>query len=903
MTSLPILPSSNVSAVTLYDNSNPETFDSQIQAVLYYNAISYCFKNNVSLSGQDRIGSSEYITNSNATNDGKWFKLNSFEANNPTGRSVTTSIGIYMKNITDKNGQIDCSSPSLINGAMGAWGLNAIDVLCNSGFQRAGLDVSGKDDAGKISACKSNSSYNIEKVSGADNYKLFTDYVKKTALGVNDSAYPWMTDAQMYQYYIQTLQNSCIPSISMVNTPPGDTPNKSNNRQGYNDVNWYNQATNTVMHGSYAGIDNGNLFYIRNQNGSDFSSDEATCRVIAGAISDSNGNNKYALAYQKAWSDYAAKDTDEANATLEKLNSIQQSQQTSGSSCGIPGVGWIVCPVVTFLGSMSTVVFNFLANNLLVTKTNLVSTDSATYSAWQVMRNFANVAFVIVFMVIIFSQITSYGIDNYGIKKMLPRLVIAAILVNVSFFICQIAVDLSNILGYSLNNLFSNTRQLINIPQDNGTTFTGIDITAITANALLGTGAVVVGGVALLLSITVPVLLAVLAAVLMTVLILVARTSLIVLLIVISPLAFVAYVLPKTTDKLFGKWYKMFQGLLLVFPIVSLLFGAGNLAAYIISVSNPHDEVMQLFALGIAVVPLFAVPMVLKGSLNSIDGIGKTLSSWSDKANGRIGGKVRDTSRAGQIMKYRKSNAEKNRALINSGQYKGRNVFSRGVSSLNNRLNNYIPHGSEMSAAGITLADKLDEEAVTNRMTAIKNIADAGDLKTLQFNLRNAMKNDDSVEARANARVLAGAGGAGKTALHEALDKFQKDGINVEAGGNLIRKTILNIGLKGDDAALDKFGAKGGLLEELNTNHETFAKLSAGMLATQSIEVLTEAEKAGAISSQSAIELLNNSGASKDLSTEKRALLDKISKANIVFTEETPPERQSDQKPFDSAHK
>ena len=54
------------------------------------------------------------------------------------------------------------------------------------------------------------------------------------------------------------------------------------------------------------------------------------------------------------------------------------------------------------------------------------------------------------FLAIIISQLTGFGISNYGIKKMLPRLIIAAILVNLSIYICQIAVDLSNILGYGL---------------------------------------------------------------------------------------------------------------------------------------------------------------------------------------------------------------------------------------------------------------------------------------------------------------------------------------------------------------------------------------------------------------------------------------------------------------------
>lgn len=60
--------------------------------------------------------------------------------------------------------------------------------------------------------------------------------------------------------------------------------------------------------------------------------------------------------------------------------------------------------------------------------------------------------FIIAFLAIIVSQVTGMGINNYGIKKMLPRLVVAAIAVNVSYYICQLIVDLTNILGYEIQN-------------------------------------------------------------------------------------------------------------------------------------------------------------------------------------------------------------------------------------------------------------------------------------------------------------------------------------------------------------------------------------------------------------------------------------------------------------------
>ena len=68
--------------------------------------------------------------------------------------------------------------------------------------------------------------------------------------------------------------------------------------------------------------------------------------------------------------------------------------------------------------------------------------------------NAANIIFAIALAVVILSQITGFGVSNYGIKKMLPTLIMVAVLVNLSFFLCQLAVDVSNITGYGIKKIF-----------------------------------------------------------------------------------------------------------------------------------------------------------------------------------------------------------------------------------------------------------------------------------------------------------------------------------------------------------------------------------------------------------------------------------------------------------------
>jgi len=307
------------------------------------------------------------------------------------------------------------------------------------------------------------------------------------------------------------------------------------------------------------------------------------------------------------------------------------------TSCAVEGVGWIICPILRFMGTLNDAAFGFISDFLTIEPKLL--TDNDTRAAWSNFRDIANVAFVIAFLIIVYSQITGTGVSNYGIKRMLPRLFIAAVLVNLSYFVCQIAVDLSNILGSSIYSFFKD------MPTTDALTTTTSWKDNIGFVLALG-AAVVVGLLALSVIST-----AALLAFALIILILVARKAALILLVVVSPLAFVAYLLPNT-EKWFKKWWKMFSSLLLVFPVVGVIFGASTLAARIINNAggdpNESNYMLQITALGVMAVPLFAVPIVLKGALSAAGSIGTKLSGMADRAQGRAGkkGSERLASRA-----------------------------------------------------------------------------------------------------------------------------------------------------------------------------------------------------------------------------------------------------------------
>ena len=312
------------------------------------------------------------------------------------------------------------------------------------------------------------------------------------------------------------------------------------------------------------------------------------------------------------------------------------------NSCGIDGgLGWLICPVMTFVANINDAAYGAISGFLDIKPAILSSGDnSGAKQGWDFFRNIANAIFAVIFLWIIFSQISNVGVSNYGIKKILPRLIIGALLVNLSYYLCQIFVDLSNILGHTLKDALESGAGGIGTNSE----ATGLGSGIITA--ILGfTGAALF----IALAVGLPTLAAGFLAIMTVFIILIVRQAGIILLIAISPLAFAAWLLPNTED-LFKKWMKMFRGLLLVFPIISLLYGAGKLAGAVLASSttvdpNNPDETMQLVALAATTMPLIATPFVLQNSLSSLGSIGAKIGKMSAGAHSRLAGNIKGTAK------------------------------------------------------------------------------------------------------------------------------------------------------------------------------------------------------------------------------------------------------------------
>lgn len=382
--------------------------------------------------------------------------------------------------------------------------------------------------------------------------------------------------------------------------------------------------------------------------------------------------------YIKCIAEQSKYDEKEISDVLSSISADPPSGQNSGDEkkpeCAVKDLGWLICPVVNFLSDVADAAFAMIADNFLKLEPGL-SSGGEVQAAWGIMRNIANGAFIIMFLAIIISQLTGFGISNYGIKKMLPRLIIAAILVNLSIYICQIAVDLSNILGYSLRAGLGNigdeiarANEIFQSGQGRAT-WGGYALTILAA----GTAGI------LALAVLIGALVSGLVVMVTVAALLIARKALIVILIVISPLAFVAFLLPNT-EKLFSKWRSIFVGLLMVFPTIGLLFGGGILAGAVVKAGGSNDTVMQIVGELIKVLPLIAVWSVLKKAIDVAGAIGQHINN----AGGSLGGSAKnwaknkyDNSRLGEMEKFRRQRQQRRKALMRAGAWEGDGAIDR----------------------------------------------------------------------------------------------------------------------------------------------------------------------------------------------------------------------------------
>ncbi|MFA6107036.1 MAG: hypothetical protein WC745_05210 [Patescibacteria group bacterium] len=143
-----------------------------------------------------------------------------------------------------------------------------------------------------------------------------------------------------------------------------------------------------------------------------------------------------------------------AETTTGSGQSIWDSIGSSISS----GVGFAVALLIGFISLLITSAMGMLSTMLISVLINIASYSNftgapAVITGWVIVRDICNMFFILILLIIAFATILR--MENYSIKKMLPKLLIMAVLINFSKTIFGLITDSAQVVMMTFVNAFS----------------------------------------------------------------------------------------------------------------------------------------------------------------------------------------------------------------------------------------------------------------------------------------------------------------------------------------------------------------------------------------------------------------------------------------------------------------
>ncbi|MFH1255116.1 MAG: hypothetical protein V1667_01430 [bacterium] len=338
-----------------------------------------------------------------------------------------------------------------------------------------------------------------------------------------------------------------------------------------------------------------------------------------------------------------------ANAAAESSvgSTIANTIEFAAASPIILSLGAIAALVTVIFGALNTIVIGALVN---IVKYNNFINEPSIRDTWIVARDLCNMFFILILLVVAFATILR--IESYQWKKILPKLLIMAVLINFSRTICGLIIDASQIIMLTFVNAWANAGDFVSMLSMakffTGVTFKNItteewSVLNVVAGMLIGIMFLIICGVVLVVT---------LAVFLM-------RVIMLWIYIVLSPFAFLAAAFP-AGQKYASQWWSEFVKYIINGPVLAFFIWMALVASKQINDSkvffNDPSNANQCFGLAEGMcmnnfLPfIISIGMLLGGLMitQQIGGIGasiagkgmnwiKSAASMSGKAGLKVG--------------------------------------------------------------------------------------------------------------------------------------------------------------------------------------------------------------------------------------------------------------------------
>lgn len=468
---------------------------------------------------------------------------------------------------------------------------------------------------------------------------------------------------------------------------------------------------------------------------------EIGCNDILAVVSQfkNSGNIKLILQNNKKtpWLPFKKSETENIDLSQQERDEADKKPGETEftdkkTNCAVTGLkALFICPPMRFLGGMSQAGVKIAMQSI---NPNFINKNSpgglVTFNAWKSFRDLSNILLVIFFTLMIIAQITNYRLDRFHIKRILPRFIVAVVLVNLSFIIIQISTDVSNIIGNGLYDFFSQ--------------FVQKDTRIMDVVALVLGGGLAITGIATFASILIliPIIIAIFISVVVILLVIAFRDAAFITLVILAPIALVSLVF-HTTERLYQIWIKLFFAVLLVSPSVGLLFGSGNLVS---NLMYNTGGIMKIFSLIPLAVQFVLLPQILLGFIKNLPIIGNNLSSRLGALPGLAQQKYQKSNFHQTALANSRRNIQRslNRSRFNPKDirsYNLRNAY-RGINKLGSQAINLINPGYSDLIQKTSLNKDLYEEIAKNSESFDPNVARLFVLKQTNNQTPNPARQD-----------------------------------------------------------------------------------------------------------------------------------------------------------------
>ena len=215
--------------------------------------------------------------------------------------------------------------------------------------------------------------------------------------------------------------------------------------------------------------------------------------------------------------------------------------------------GWLIMQVVSILGKILTWVIALL---IKIAQYNGFITAPAVSKGWIIIRDLCNMFFIAALLVIAFG--TVLRVEKYSYKRTLGGLLLAAVLINFSKFICGFFIDVAQILMLTFVKAFKDAAA------GNFLQMLGMDKWLNFSGAQSGGYSAFTGSIFALILIIIS-----LIVISIMMVILAFRIVIIWLLVVLSPLVFVLNIFPGKGQSYSNMWWEKFTNQLIVGPVMA----------------------------------------------------------------------------------------------------------------------------------------------------------------------------------------------------------------------------------------------------------------------------------------------------------------------------------------------